>query len=88
MDEMTLLGYGVSIVITLGAFVAVIQKFTEPINELRIVMQKVLDRLDQLGEEKDTHKKRLDNHGERLDLLDHRVGKLETKVELYHDNKE
>lgn len=81
---MTLLGYGVSIVITLGAFVAVIQKFTEPINELRIVMQKVLDRLDHFDEEKDTHKKRLDNHGERLDTLDRRVGKLETKIELYH----
>ena len=88
MDEMTLLGYGVSIVITLGAFIAVIQKFTEPINELRLVMQKISDRLDYFDMEKDTHKKRLDNHGDRLDKLDHRVGKLETKVELYHDNKE
>lgn len=87
MDEMTLLGYGVSIVITLGAFIAVIQKFTEPINELRIVMQKVLDRLDHFDEEKDIHKKRLDNHGERLDTLDRRVGKIETKMEMYHDEK-
>lgn len=85
---MTLLGYGVSIVVTLGGFIAVVQKFTEPINELRIVMQKVLDKLDYFDQEKDTHKKRLDNHGERLDELDRRVGNVETKIKIYHDNKE
>ena len=84
MDEMQVLGYAVTAIITLGAFITVIQKFTQPINELRVVMQKLNDNIDALKNDNTAHDKRLDKHGEQIDKLDNRVGKLETKVDMYH----
>ena len=84
MDEMQIVGYAVSVVITLGAFISVIWKFTQPINELKIVIQKLNDNIDALKSDNETHGKRLDKHGEQIDKLDNRVGKLETKMDMYH----
>lgn len=84
MGEMEFLGYAVTAVITLGGFIVVVQKFTQPINELRIVMQKLNDNIEALKNNNAAHDKRLDKHGEQIDKLDNRVGKLETKVDLYH----
>lgn len=81
---MELIGYVVTAIITLGAFIAVIQKFTTPINELRVVMQKLNDNIDMLKSDNENHDKRLDKQADQIDKLDNRVGKLETKVELYH----
>jgi predicted nuclease with TOPRIM domain len=84
MGEAEILGYAVTAIITLGAFVAVIQKFTQPINDLRVVIQKLNDNIDAIKSENATHDKRLDKHSDQIDKLDNRVGKLETKVDLYH----
>lgn len=84
MDEMKLLGYAVTVIITLGGFIAVIQKFTQPINELRVVMQKVNDTLDALKNDNVTQTKRLDRHGEKIDTLEKKVDKMETKMNMYH----
>ena len=84
MNEMQLIGYAVTAIITLGAFVAVIQKFTQPINELRVVMQKLNDNIDMLKNDNAVQTKRLDKHGEHIENLDNRVGKLETKMDMYH----
>lgn len=86
MDEMQFLGMLISALITLGAFVAVIQKFTQPINDLRVVIQKLNDKIDSLSSDNQTQNKRLDKHSEKIDKLDHRVGQIETKIELYHKN--
>lgn len=86
MDEMQLIGLAVTAVITLGGFIAVIMKFTQPINDLKLAIQKLNDYLDAIKNVSDNHGKRLDKHGEEIDKLDHRVGKLETKVEMYHKN--
>lgn len=84
MDEMQLIGYGVTIIITLGSFIAVIMKFTQPINDLRVVIQKLNDNIDAMKKDDEVRDKRIDEHGERLDRLSGRVGKLETKMEMYH----
>lgn len=84
MDEMQFLGFVVSAIITLGGFVAVIMKFVQPINDLRIVIQKLNDRLDAKNEQDETRDKRIEAHGQHLDKLDNRVGKLETKMSIYH----
>jgi predicted nuclease with TOPRIM domain len=84
MGETEFLGYAVTAIITLGAFIAVIQKFTAPINELKLVIQKLNDNIDAIKNENATHDKRLDKHSDQIDKLDNRVGKLETKVDLYH----
>lgn len=84
MDEMQFLGYAVTAIITLGGFIAIIQKFTQPINELRVVMQKLNDNIDALKNDNETQTKRLDKHGEKIEDLDHRVGTIETKMDMYH----
>ena len=91
MTEAQILGYIVTAVITLGGFVAVIMKFVQPINDLRVVIQKLNDNIDSMKAEDKTRDKRLDRHGEELDqhtrqlnALDNRVGKIETRVDAYH----
>lgn len=84
---MEILGYAITAVITLGAFIAVIQKFTTPINELKLVIQKLNDNIDALKNDNASHDKRLDKHGDQIDKLDNRVGKLETKVDMYHQGQ-
>jgi outer membrane murein-binding lipoprotein Lpp len=83
-EEALLIGYAVLAIITLGSFVGLVLKFTQPINELRVVIQKLNDNIDTLKSDNTTHSKRLDKHGEQIDKLDNRVGKLETKMNIYH----
>ena len=91
MDEMQMLGYIVTAIITLGAFVAVIQKFTQPINVLRVVIQKLLDKMESMEKgDQDRDEKiekqgdELKEHGKEIGDLKNRVGKMETKMEFYH----
>lgn len=84
MDELQFMGYLVSAVITLGAFIAVVIKFTQPINDLRVVIQKLNDNIDALQNDNTRQSKKIEKHGEQIDELDHRVGKIETKIEFYH----
>lgn len=86
MDELQFMGYLVSAVITLGAFIAVVIKFTQPINDLRVVIQKLNDNIDALQNDNTHQSKKIEKHGEQIDELDHRVGKIETKIEFYHHN--
>ena len=82
MDEIQFLGYLIMAVITLGSFIAVIMKFVQPINELRVVIQKLNDNIDSLKSDNAVQNKRIDRHGERIDQLDNRVGKIEMKIEM------
>lgn len=84
MDEPEFLGYLVMAVITLGGFVAIIMKFIQPINDLRVVIQKLNDSIDTITKNNERQSKRIDKHDEQIDKLDHRVGKIETKMDMYH----
>lgn len=84
MNELEILGYIISAVITLGGFVAVIMKFVQPINELRIVIQKLNDAIDTLKNDNAHQNKQIEKHDEQIDKLDQRVGTLETKMDMYH----
>lgn len=84
MDEAQLIGYIVLAIITLGSFIAVIVKFTQPINDLRIVIQKLNDRIDAMNKDSERQEERIKKHGEQIDKLDNRVGTLETKMQVYH----
>lgn len=85
MDDAQLIGYAVLAIITLGSFITLINKFTQPINDLRVVIQKLNDTIDNLKKENETTTKRLDKHGDEIETLDKRVGKLETRVDMYHN---
>lgn len=85
MDDIQFLGYLISAIITLGGFIAVIMKFIQPINDLRVVIQKLNDTIDALKNDNLTQNKRIDKHGEQIDDLNHRVGKIETKIDMRHE---
>lgn len=83
-EEAQLIGYAILAAITLGSFVAVIQKFTQPINDLKLVIQELKTCVASLKEHNDVVNKRLEKHGDEIDRLDKRVGKLETRMDMYH----
>ena len=87
MDEAQMLGYVILALITIGSFIGVVMKFTQPINELRIVIQKLNDNIDAMKNDNTNRDKRIDKHGRQIEQIDNRVGKLETRMDLYH-NKE
>ena len=84
MDEMQLIGYAVTAIITLGGFIAVIQRFTQPINELRIAIQKLIDNIDTIKSDNQMHGKQLDEHNKAIADLNGKVGKIELKMEMFH----
>lgn len=84
MNEAQFLGYLIPAIVTLGGFIAVIMKFTQPINDLRIVIQKLNDTIDTLKKDNDLHNKRIEKHSEEIDELKHDVNKLKTKMDMYH----
>lgn len=84
MNEMQFLGYLISALITVGGFIGVIMKFIQPINELRVVIQKLNDNIDALKNDNTQQNRRIEKHGEQIDDLEQRVGKVETKIEMYH----
>lgn len=83
MNEVVFVGYLVLAVVTLGGFIAVIMKFVQPINDLRVVIQKLNDTIDTLKTDNVTQNRRIEKHGEQIDDLNHRVGNIETKIETY-----
>ena len=84
MDELQFLGLAIGAIITLGAFVGVIMKFIQPINELRLAIQKLTDYIDAMKADDKNRDDRIKNHDEQLDKLHGRVGKLETRMSIYH----
>lgn len=86
MEETQFLGYLVTAVITLGAFIAVIQKLTQPINDLKVVIQELRDCISSLKNDNATQNRRLDDHGREIEDLKDRMGRAETKIEMYHEH--
>lgn len=85
MEQTQFLGYLVTAIITLGSFVAVIQKLTQPINDLKVVIQELRDCINSLKTDNATQNRRLDEHGKDIDDLKDRMTKAETKINMYHN---
>ena len=88
MDKPEFIGYLVSAIITVGSFIAVIIKFMQPINNLLITVQKINDNIDAIKNDNGVQNQRIEKHGEQIYNLDRRVGKIETKIETFHDHKQ
>ena len=84
MEDATFLGYVVMAVITLGSFITVVSKFTQPINELKVVIQELRDCIGTLRSDNDVQNRKLEKHSNEIDDLKGRVSKVETKMEMYH----
>lgn len=87
MDEYQLIGYVVSTLITLSGFVTVIIKFTQPINDLRLAIQKLSDSIDSMRTNAERQDRLIDEHETKINEIDGRMTKLETKVNIYHNGK-
>ena len=83
MDDVVLIGYAVTAVVVLGGFIGVIMKFTQPINDLRVVIQKLNDKIDSMIDDENELKVRVGKHGEEINELKTSVVKLETKVGMH-----
>lgn len=83
-NETQIIGLIVIAVVTLGGFITIILKMTQPINDLRVVIQELRDCINSLKNDNSTQNKRLDKHSEEIDKLNNRVGKIETKISMYH----
>ena len=84
MNDPTVVGYAVLVIITLGSFITLIVKFTQPINDLKIVMQELRDCIEHLRNDNVVQNKRIEKHGIEIDKLKGRMQKVETKIEMYH----
>lgn len=84
MDANQFLGYLVTGIITLGGFIAIVYKFTQPINDLKIVIQELKDTLNAMRDNDKRRDETLKAHGEDISELRETVGQLKTKVEMYH----
>lgn len=83
-NEAQIIGLIVMAIVTLGGFITIILKMTQPINDLRVVIQELRDCINSLKNDNSTQSKRLDKHGEAIDKLNNRVGNIETKISMYH----
>lgn len=84
MGEAQWIGNVVLVIITLGSFIAVISKFTQPINDLKLVIQKLNDCIENLKKDNEIQNKRIEKHGIEIDELKGKVSKIETKIDMYH----
>lgn len=82
MDDVVLIGYAVTAVVVLGGFIGVIMKFTQPINDLRVVIQKLNDKIDSIIADANELKIRVGEHGKEIDALGTRVCKIETQIDM------
>ncbi len=85
MNEAQFVGNVILALITLGSFVAIINKFTQPINELKIVIEKLNSCIEHIKKDEAVQNKRLEKHGIEIDDLKSRVGKVETKLEITNE---
>lgn len=87
MDETQFLGYLVLAVISLGAFLLVVQRFTQPINDLRVVIQELRDCVKSLRDNSNAQASELKEHGAAINDLRGRVDRVELKVSMYHNDE-
>ena len=78
------LGYLVLGLATLIALFAAAQKFLEPINALNLAVQELRDYISSLKDDDARQNAELKDHGKQISELSDRVGKVETKIEMYH----
>ena len=88
MDQAQMIGY---FIIAAGAVISFIlsvnkltDKFTEPMNELKLAIQKLSDSINNLLKDMDTLNLRVSQHGKNIDDLNLKIKEIETKVNMYH----
>jgi uncharacterized membrane protein (DUF106 family) len=88
MDEAQIIGYIVLAAITLGTFITMVfkavSKITQPINDLRLVIQELKDCIKEITKENASHTKLLEKHREQIEELQIDVMELKHTIDMYH----
>lgn len=88
MDEAQIIGYIILAAITLGTFLTMVfkavNKITQPINDLRIVIQELKDCIESITKENARHTERLDKYGNQISALEKEVSEIKLLVNMYH----
>ena len=84
MEQAQLVGYAILALITIGSFVTLINKMTQPINELRVVIQELKDCIKDITKENARHTDRLDKHRDQIETLQKDVAEIKLLVNMYH----
>lgn len=88
MGEAQIIGYIVLAVITLGTFITMVfkavSKITQPINDLRLVIQELKDCIKEITKENATHTALLDRHSKLIEELQMDVMELKHTIDMYH----
>lgn len=82
LNEAQFLGYLILAFITLGGFIGIVNKMSQPVNELKIVIQELKDCIATLKADAESHNYRITQHGEEIDELDRRLTRVETELKL------
>lgn len=78
------LGYLVLGLATLIGLFTAAQKFLEPIDALNLAVQELRDYIGSLKEDDERQNQDIKEHSKEIDKLKDRVGKVETKIDMYH----
>lgn len=88
MDEAQIIGYIVLAAISLGTFITMVfkavSKITQPINDLRLVIQELKDCIKEITKENATHTALLDRHRKQIEELQVDVMELKHTIDMYH----
>lgn len=84
MDEAQIIGYIVLAAITLGSFITMVNKITQPINELRVVIQELKDCIKEITKENAFHTELLDRHRKQIEELQLEVLEIKHAIDMYH----
>ncbi|MFR7589854.1 MAG: hypothetical protein ACLUVC_00275 [Longibaculum sp.] len=82
MLQEQLIGNTVLIIITLGSFITVIQKFTQPIQELKIVIQELKDCIVVLRNDNEIQNQRIQKHDQQIDEIKIKMNCLDKDIHL------
>ena len=77
------LGYFIMAVVTIGGFIGIVNKITQPINELKIVISELKECIRFLQKDQETHKEKIEEFERRISHIEKDVGILSKLIDTY-----
>lgn len=85
MENATIIGYVMLAMISIGSFVILVIKFTKPINDLRVVIERLNTLITELKSANEKNRHDIEEIHSRINKINTKVDELAIKVSLYHN---